>query len=237
MKVFFAVPAYKGLKHIPMLDSLSGTLELCNKRGHEFIFAKIEGNCYIQTARNDLVYEFMQTDADSLFFLDDDISWHPEDALRLIEMDECIVAGVYPFKEHLGYPIVIHCDEQFYPLVRNDGCLHGAMVATGFLRIKREAIETLQHYYPQQKYVKRDPETGEEDHWLYDLFPQGLDKGSWYGEDYAFCRLWTKLGGKIWVVPDIDLGHGERKGNYHEYLRKLPGGDCSNDNRSGIPCS
>jgi hypothetical protein len=61
-----------------------------------------------------------------------------------------------------------------------------------------------------------------------DLFPQGLEDGQWVGEDYAFCRLWERMGGEIWVVPDMTLSHHGRgveySGNYHEYLMRQPTG-------------
>ena len=38
-------------------------------------------------------------EADSLFFLDDDIGWPPEKVLAFLERDEPILFGVYPKKQ------------------------------------------------------------------------------------------------------------------------------------------
>jgi hypothetical protein len=27
------------------------------------------------------------------------------------------------------------------------------------------------------------------------------------GEDYAFCKRWTDMGGKVWIDPEIKMGH------------------------------
>jgi predicted deacylase len=41
-----------------------------------------------------------------------------------------------------------------------------------------------------------------------------------------------EMGGEIWVVPDINLNHWNSEGrcwagNYHNYLRRQPGGDLA----------
>jgi hypothetical protein len=224
MKILFAIPAYRGIKHHPFLDSMEATLKLCAERGHEGHMTILEGSCYLQTARNELVRAFMESECDTLFFLDDDISWPSEAALKLIEMPDEIVAGVYPFRtEEENYPVVIHTDAKHRPIVRPDGCIAAASVATGFLRIKRSAIERLQSFHPQQKYANYTPK-GKLKEELYDLFPQGLYNGRWVGEDFAFCRLWAQALGEIWIVPDIDFEHAGSKGNYHRFLMAQPKG-------------
>lgn len=179
-------------------------------------------------SRDKLVKIFIDSGCDTLFFLDNDVSWNPEDALRLIENDrDDIVAGIYPFKkEEEDYPVVIHTDENGYPTVRQDGLIHAAMIPFGFVRIKRNVIEKLIIANPDKKFVLN--ETGKEETY-YDLFPQGLEDGRWWGEDYAFCRLWNKIGGEIYVEPNIWLKHHYgvdfkefKQGNYHEYLMKRP---------------
>jgi hypothetical protein len=225
MKVFFAIPAYRGIQCVQFTESMEATLKLCQERGHEFVMSIMEGCCYIQVARNELVKRFLQTDCDTLFFLDDDISWPAQAAIDLIEMDDEVVAGVYPFKtEEDNYPVVVHTDGNHYPIVRGDGCIQAYSVPTGFLAIKRSTIEKMIAYYPEQKYSNFTPE-GELQEEIYDLFPQGVHNGRWVGEDYAFCRLWADIGGEIWVKPDIDfIHHGKRafKGNYHQFLMRQP---------------
>jgi hypothetical protein len=223
MKIFFATPTYRGITHTGFLDSLESTVELCKERGHGAVFGLVNGCCYVQEARNKLVKQFLDTDADILFFLDDDISWPAEKALELIEMDDDIVGGIYPLKMDIpAFPAVIHTDTNHHPIVRADGCISAAGVPTGFLKIKREVILKLIEYYPSQEYT--DYKDGEPTETLYDLFPQGVRNGRWVGEDYAFCRLWTDIGGQIHIVPDIDFEHAGFTGNYHQFLLNQPRG-------------
>ena len=226
MKVFMATPSYKGVTCIGFLDSLQETVTLFKERGHESHWQTVEGCCYVQTARNDLVFEFLKSDADVLLFLDDDVSWNAADALKLVESNDDVIAGIYRLKtEQEGYPVVIRTNGQHRPLVRADGCISAACVATGFLKISRKCIEKMVANYPQYKYAEYvDREFIEN---KYDLFPQGVHGGRWVGEDFAFCRLWTQLLGEIWVMPDMDLTHHgatEYKGNYHQFLLKQKGG-------------
>ncbi len=225
-RVFFGVPSYRGLWCPQFADSLEATVNLCTDRGHTPMFSLLTGNCYVQAARNELVAKFMESGADVLFFLDDDVSWKADDALRLIEMTDEGVAGIYPKKgEPQDYPVVIHTQpETHYPVVRPDGCISASGLPTGFLRITRSVIEQLQGAYPGQRYTVY--EDGEPVGEKYDLFPQGVHAGRWYGEDFAFCNLWTGMEGEMWVVPDIDLVHHSQDkqypGNYHRFLMEQP---------------
>lgn len=222
----FAVPAYRGITCIPFTHSMEETLILCEANGWSTTLLILEGNCYIQLARNDCVDKFMKSDCDSLFFLDDDISWNAEDALKLLEMDDEIVTGIYPYKTgHEDYPVVIRTDENNYPIVRSDGCIHGHYVPTGFLRIKRSAIQKLMNAYPDHVYQFLEKD-GSNKGKVWDLFPQGRKNGRWIGEDFAFCELWAGIGESILIVPDMTFSHYGKHhtstGNYHEFLKRQP---------------
>ena len=225
-KAFFGIPAYKGIRCVPFYEALESTINLVQSHGWTTVLSVLQGSCYVQTARNELVKAFLDTDCDTLFFLDDDISWNPEDALKLLNMDDDIVAGIYPYKtEEEGYPVVIHTDGEGRPTVREDGCLYGAFIPFGFVAIKRHVIQKLWDGYPSLTYWKPEGFNLIE---FRDLFPQGVKNGRWVGEDFAFCDLWHGLEGEITVVPDIDFTHhGEQQdfhGNYHRFLLGCPGG-------------
>ncbi len=224
MHVFFATPAYRGIKCPQYIDSMLATAEACNAKGYQHQLEIMEGCCYVQAARNELVRRFLDSGADVLFFLDDDISWPAAAVIDLLEMPDEMVAGVYPMKiAPAQFPAMIYHDDRFRPIVRSDGCISAKGVPTGFLRIKRSSIAKLMAAYPQQKYDEY--REGEYLHSLYDLFPQGVHGGRWVGEDFAFCRLWTDIRGEIWIKPDIDFSHfGDREyhGNYHQFLLQQP---------------
>lgn len=215
MRVLFATPSYRGITYAPFLDSLEATTALLAEHGHQTEFYLLTGCCYVQTARNQIVKHFLDSDADVLFFLDDDISWPAGAALKLIETPGEVVAGIYPLKsEPLGFPVVIHTTPEDAPVQRADGCVAAAAVPTGFLCIHRSALERMIAAYPGQRYVC--DESGE----MYDLFPQGVHQGRWVGEDFAFCRLWREIGGEMWVQCNISFTHAGRHGNFMRYLQE-----------------
>ena len=227
--VFFGVPFYRNPRCTPFVSSLTGAIELFKAHGYEVHAGVVTGDSFVQRARNRLVKQFMDSGCDILLFLDDDMSWKPEDALRLIQMPDDIVAGNYRQKvepETIVYPDCIIKDEKGLPIVRQDGCLEAWGIPLGFAKISRLVIEKLIEGYPDQMY--RGKKDGIDHDIHYDLFPQGVHNKRWYGEDYSFCRLWRNIGGKIWVMPDLDITHYSLRdaypGNFHEYLMRLPGG-------------
>lgn len=210
-----------------MVASLSEAIVALKAAGHESRLEVLAGSCYVQVARNELLHRFMDSGSDVAVFWDDDVSLAGADVLRLVEAPDDVVAACYRYKtEEEDYPVVVRCDDEGVPITRADGCIDAVGVPAGMLAVKRGCIEQMQAGYPQQRYFKREKD-GTVIEGLYDLFPQGLKEGQWVGEDFAFCRLWTDLGGKIWVIPDIDTVHHAWKafaGNYHRFLLRQPGG-------------
>lgn len=233
MKVMLAIASYRGVQCAPLLNSLEQLDKLLTSKGVDRVLKMVIGSCYIQVARNELVYNFVNSDCDTLFFIDDDISFNAEDALKLIESKDDVIAGVYPLKQDIeGYPCVIRTRQDNTPVVRGDGCIMATHVPTGFLKVSRNAIEKLIAAYPQNKYTEIID--GEQTREMIDLFPQGVKNGRWWGEDFAFCNLWNDLLETIWIIPNITLKHHSQvktvngfqnkiyTGNYHEFLLRQP---------------
>jgi hypothetical protein len=164
----------------------------------------------------------MDTDATDLFFIDSDIGFDPMGVINLLERQEYIVAGLYPLKkDDIAFPVKVKMIDGV-PIGR-DGLVEAERVPGGFMRIKRYVIEEMQRSYPELKYegsVIEISDTARRDG--YDFFNMGTSEGNqWTTEDYAFCDRWTKIGGQLWVYPDITFEHiGKKcfKANYHESL-------------------
>jgi hypothetical protein len=231
MKVFFAVPAYRGIVCDEMVDSLGETMQLLkDEHNIHSTLNVLTGCCYIQIARNKLVKSFLESDCDVIMFLDDDISWNAEDAVRVIKHESDIVAGVYRIKaDYEEYPAMFCCDENGQATFVN-GCLEATRVPTGFLRIRRNVFEDIALLNPELEYLDfpRGIEGGLPEKY-FDFFPQGVYDKVWTGEDYAFCKLWCDIGGKIWVIPDIEFNHhdGDKiySGSVLKHFRRLENGE------------
>lgn len=218
MKVVFCTPSLAG-PTAPYVRALEASIPLIKEAGWQEGYAQEIGNPYISAARSGLTRKALDASADVLVYLDYDLSWRPEDLLKLIETPGDVVAGTYRYKkpaeEYMGH---VYTLADGTPQCRSDGCIKASRAPAGFLKLTRYAIDIFMRAYPELTYgPKSNPSV--------DLFNHGAHEGVWYGEDYAFCRNWENAGGEIWIVPDLNIDHhrGDEtfKGNFHHYLRRL----------------
>ena len=90
------------------------------------------------------------------------------------------------------------------------GCIEVRHGGTGFMLIKRGVFEFLQEHVPTYRVSSfKDPTTGEYQKPLTsEFFATSIDEsGALLSEDYHFCELWRKFGGKIHEHPFIRLQH------------------------------
>jgi hypothetical protein len=81
-------------------------------------------------------------------------------------------------------------------------------LATGFMMIRREVIESMMKAFPSTKYVDDVNFLQEhENEYAYALFDCGVEDGHYFSEDWLFCSRWSKLGGKVYVDVTINLTH------------------------------
>lgn len=217
MKVVFTT-LYLGSKpHPKFVQSLQDTLPLLDKEGIEHSVA-IEENCpYISAARSKLIRKALDVSPDMIVFLDYDVSWHPEDMIRLIKSEGDVVAGTYRFKQdEEKYMGSLETSESGLPLRReSDGALKAWCIPAGFLKVTVAAVNAFAKAHPQLLFgPPLNPNL--------DMFNHGVIDGIWYGEDYAFSKRWREAGGDIWLLPDLRLDHnaGDKcyAGNFHNYL-------------------
>jgi hypothetical protein len=229
MKVMFATPTYQGIACAPYVESLALTLELFKKNGISHAIELICGCSYVQVARNELVRKFLASDCDKLFFIDEDISWDPQGALDIVQSGQPFVGGVYPLKS--GYEsdapfmVILKCDEESWIPLCSGPYLIATRTVGGFTCVDRSVFDQIKEANPQLAF---DEYSADGPIPKFDFFPQGVRNHRWVGEDYAFCDLWTALGGEIAILPDITFGHHRKGraqyGNLLRYIQQLPGG-------------
>jgi len=206
----------------PFLDAMEAAVPLLDAAGyhHQIVF---EVGCpYISSARATMLRKALDAKADVVVFLDHDISFDPQDLLKLIQTEGDVVAGFYRFKtEAEEYMGGLETLPDGRPIGRDDGCIKAIRVPAGFLKVTSAAVDRFIKAYPHLTFGPAySPSV--------DLFNHGAFEGAWYGEDYAFSRNWLALGGDIWVIPDLNLTHHSAEqaypGNYHQFLMRQPGG-------------
>lgn len=81
-------------------------------------------------------------------------------------------------------------------------------LATGFMMIKRDVIETMMKGFPATKYTDDVGFlNGSENNYAYALFDCGVEEDHYYSEDWMFCHRWSKMGGGIYIDITINLDH------------------------------
>lgn len=222
MKVAFCVPSLGG-PTAPFISAMEQSIGAVSGAGWDECLIEERGCPYISHARATMLRKALDAKADVIVFLDYDLSWGPDDLLKLIETEGDVVAGLYRFKkEPEEYMGVLNTLASGHPIVRaEDGAVRADKVPAGFLKITKEAVDRFMGAYPELVYGHRyNPSV--------DLFNHGAHEGVWFGEDYAFSRRWRALGEDIWVVPDLNLDHHSADraypGNFHSFLTRQPGG-------------
>ena len=210
-------------------------------------FLLMQGESLITRARNNCVAAFLENpDWTHLFWIDSDIGFLPEAALRLLQADYDIAAGVYPLKQELwpeeGLPenmtyAQFQATYQKYTVnarvasdvdhlqlnIQEDGFLEMSEAPTGFMVIKRAVFEKMMNHYPDLKYVP-DSHGVKNKGLHYRFFDVMVDpeSGRYLSEDYGFCRLWEAMGGKIYIDCLSNLTHQGMKiysGNFANSLK------------------
>lgn len=218
MHVMVAIPAYSGTIHLGTMRSLFTDLLTLQARGDVWSLHDECGNALIADARALIVAQFLDSKADTLVFVDSDVSWEAGALLKLLDAPVDMVAGIYPQRKD---PINYCVKWQDKPELVADpqtGLLQVDGVPAGFMKLSRKQLESMVEQYPDSEfYVENAPNKKA---WaLFADYRIGKHK---MGEDYAFCRRWTDMGGKIWIDPEIKMGHCGYKtftGHLGDWLR------------------
>ncbi len=185
-----------------------------------------DGDALITRARASLVSQFLDDpSATHLLFIDADIGFEPEQVFRLIECGAEMCAAVYPIKRidwqrmsvtlsgaepnpaaSLNYAFEV---DDPNAVIANSGFIKVRYAGTGFLMIRRAALERMCAHFPQLRY-KRDHsiDAATESDNRFALFECAIDNdGTYLSEDFAFCKRWTDMGGEIWADLNSRLNH------------------------------
>jgi hypothetical protein len=185
----------------------------------------IENESLVQRARNVAVGRYMQkSDADYFMFIDADVHFDAESVIRLIKSGHELSVACYPKKfidwdqgakavkkgddrnmAMLSSSLVLNLGANRIQIV--DGFIPVLDGPTGFMLIKREVFKKLQDAFPELN-CKNDHQNRDFDeyHACFDCMIDPVSR-RYLSEDYAFCRRWQQIGGKIYADTNTTLGH------------------------------
>lgn len=210
MKLLVAVPAYSGAVAVDTVRSLLQEQIVAQAAGIEFRVIFLPGCSLITMARNQMVQDFLDSDADKLVFVDDDVSWEPGSVIKLASHDVDFVGGAYRLK----------CDDECYPvewlelgkpLCAKDGLLSVAHVPGGFMCLTRDVFTHFREAHPDRDYTHHGFSG-------YAYFDAPFRKRRLFGEDSSFCDMWRDAGGTVWLDPELTLAHHDGRQVYRGCL-------------------
>lgn len=237
VKLFLATPCYGGLCLEKFMTSVIKLQIELIKEGIQLMIDTTENESLVHRARNVAVGRFMQkTDADLFMFIDADVDFNADSVVRLVRSGHDVSVAIYPKK-------VVMWDQAKTAIEqgddRNMAMLSSSLVAnigahrrsvengfvevldgpTGFMVITRKAFEKMHEHFTDLN-CKNDHQNRDFDEYCA-VFDCMIDPESrrYLSEDYAFCRRWQQIGGKIYADIHTTLGH----------VGNLPFSGCMND--------
>lgn len=213
------LPSYSGQIHLATMRSVFDDMLGIANRGWHVTLVDETGNSMISHGRDVLCAKFLGDEtATDLLFIDNDVTWEQGGLLRLMDAPVELVAGIYPKRsDPLGF-FARYLDSKELWADPETGLLEVKGVPAGFLRLSRACLEKMVAAYPGQRFTDQNVPTGFA-HALFENIHEGDD---FFGEDYSFCERFRRIGGQVWVDPEISMGHiGNKtfKGTFGEWLR------------------
>lgn len=226
-KVFVATPMYGGACFAPYVTGMLDTLETLANNNYTLMFSAIANESLITRARNELVRQFLMTDAEYLLFIDADIKFLGQDVLKLLQADKDIICGLYPkkivdwdrvdiaakqgltnLKDYASAYVVNPLNDDLDKIIESPviEIKHGG---TGFMLIKRHVFEVLAPHVKEYFVSTVSRRNGEKYPAVKEFFTTTVEEDTNYfmSEDYYFCNLWRKNGGKVYADLSIVLSH------------------------------
>ena len=227
------MPCYGDMK-VETCVSLIDTFSALGGSGIECKFKSVKSSL-VTHGRNLLTAGFLDSGFDYMLFVDADVEFSPEAAMRMLVPEKDIVCTPYRNKED---PWVDKYSVKFEDS-SNIKILEWDLVEieegpAGLMLISRKVYERLMDKHPELKIkfneatrAKMNREIGARDDaidkYMYNFWDTTfrLDTGEWKGEDLAFCELARAAGFKIHANLDSwTTHHGTYgwKGRFGDYL-------------------
>jgi hypothetical protein len=229
IRLLIATPCFGGQVASLYANSLLKLQLACQGRGIELRILMLGGDALITRSRANLVAHFLDDPKTThMLFVDADIGFEPEQVFRLIDFGADMAAGVYPVKrvnwakaknalaadrpkpEAASLDYVLEIEDKARIGVR-DGFAKVRYAGTGFLMIRRAALEAMCNAHPELQFRREHatPDALAQSPHRFALFECMIEPetGMYLSEDFAFCRRWTALGGEIWADLQSQLTH------------------------------
>ena len=222
--LFIAMPCYDSVK----INTMLSVVKLIQQLGRSGIEVGIHTmkSPLIHQARNYLTSVFLTTQYQYLLFIDSDVEFEPEAALRMMVAKKNIVCTPYRVKstdinKHIYGAIEFKDPKNI--LVLAEGFVEIETGPTGLMLIDRKVFERIIKNHPELKITNEaTPKTEKSHKFYYNFFDFGFNEGLTMGEDVSFCRLARDNDFRIFAnIKSSTVHHGSFawKGTFGESLK------------------
>lgn len=198
--------------------ALASTLCTCQRMGIACTPGIVKGSAIVTKARDEVLHLFLESGADRLLWIDDDMIWTVDDFLRLLALStryDVIGAGYAARKDpptfYLKLSDAQNIDADPLGMLKVEG------MGLGFTMVRRHVLEALVATKP----TMRDQLSGKQ---LASVFRTDIHDGNFRGEDMAFFADIRALGYDVYLDPQIQLQHVGTKhytGSILDALRRV----------------
>lgn len=206
------------------ITSLSTVMYNAGKLDIDLKIHTISNESLITRGRNAIANDFLESGADYLFFIDADVGFNAQDFYDVISIAKEntnmeIITASYPAKEinwdfvktALEHNLVsdpkqladfsgsaVSFVESDYFDTRKP--VEVSLAGTGFMLISKKLLLDFIEEYPDTEFIEKGKKQ-------FSFFNVGIEDKQYYSEDFLFCRMVSRMGRKIWLLPWIDLNH------------------------------
>lgn len=230
-KYFIATPTYNGVG-AGYCQSMIDLTKVLTDLQIEFSYNVTFNDSLLPRARNELVAKFLKSDCTHMLFIDGHMKFEGFAVLSMMNCQEDFLGLACPLKGTnwakvkdavLDNPDIDELDLEmagafwipFWGKYDHDDevletpssepfeTVQVDRLGTGFLLLSRNVFDTVAPLTTTYKNYKQDPELPE---LFNDFFPLHVNAdGVYESEDLAFCRMWKRQGGKLYVCPWITV--------------------------------
>jgi len=259
IRIFVATPVHSEVS-VHYARAILDFQKECMKNNILVSFSLIKSSLVTQ-GRNLCVSQFLEENEKytHLLFIDSDIEFKPSTIFEMIKKDKELITCPYPMKtfnwdkmtKRINKSEINNAEELSksgftFPLkvpnkdkiVSNEGVIELSHAPTGCMLIKRQVFDKMMKAYPEKEIIQPTIINGKETTrpFFYNFFDciHDPETKNYFGEDFGFCRLWTKIGGKCYAYIMDEITHvGDHlySGRLYDELIHLRKVDESNKNK------
>ena len=209
--VFIAMPCYDSVK----INTMLSIFQLIQQLGTSKVEVGINTmkSPLIHQARNYLTSVFLTTEYTHMLFIDSDVEFAPEAALRMLVADKDIICTPYRVKnEQVDKSIytVKFADPKMVPILPG-GLVEIEAGPTGIMLIERVVFERIMKNHPELKIKNRANQalvqTDKSHEFYYNFFDFAFEDGYTMGEDVSFCKFAQANDFRIYANTESPTAH------------------------------